>query len=64
MDLMLQFFLQENSHVKCSIRDIAHYWEKMDRQQFEHLEKRLITSGLFIVFDKKGNNLFILKDSA
>jgi len=64
MALMLEFFLQANPHVKCNMKDITHYWGKMDRQQFEHLEKLLISSGLFIVFDKKGNNLFMLKDSA
>jgi len=64
MALMLDFFLQANPHVKCSIKDITYYWEKMDKQQLEYLEKLLIASGLFIVFDKKGNNLFMLKDSA
>ena len=64
MEVMLEFFLRANPHVKCRVTDITHEWGELSKQQWENLEVLLVTSNLFIGFEKKGGNLFMLKDSA
>jgi hypothetical protein len=64
MEQVLDFFLEVNPHVKCSMNDIGQRWGTLTKQQSARLTALLKNSGLFIVFEKKGNDLFMIKDSA
>jgi len=64
MEQVLDFFLEANPHVKCNITDIAQRWGTLTKPQTHRLGQLLKESGLFIVFEKKGYELFMMKDSA
>jgi hypothetical protein len=64
MSRVLDFFLDTQPYVKCSIADITNNWPKLSKNEARDLENLLKASGLFIVFDKVGAPLFMLKDSA
>jgi len=64
MAAILEVFLRANPHTKGRIGDVTSEFTDLSKQELENLESLLIASNLFIVFKKKGSNLFMLKDSA
>lgn len=64
MEQVLDFFLEANPHVKCNIADVALRWGTLSKPQLQRLGQLMKHSGLFIVFEKKGYEIFMMKDSA